>query len=89
MAKMQRIHVNQTFETSDLYLSAYLLTRGLKLWATDTRQPARVVFVLTPRPGFDDLAAYAEGRAVANVGEFGRALRTLKRALHIGQDGNR
>ena len=86
---MERISSNQTFETSDLYLASFLLCRGLKLWATDACNPNRVVFLLTPRPETVDLEAYTEGRAVANVAEFGRALRTLKRALHRAKDGRR
>ncbi len=79
---MQRVSTDQTFETSDLYLASYLLTRGLRLWGTDNHDPARVIFILQPRPHPDDLAAYAENRAMVNVGDFGRALRRLKAALH-------
>ena len=83
----ERIRTADMFETSDLYLGAYLLCKGLKLWATDARDPARVIFVLTPRPRAEDLEAYAEGRALVKVGDFGRSLRTLKRALHRTKAG--
>ncbi|MBN1814952.1 MAG: hypothetical protein JXA14_24150 [Anaerolineae bacterium] len=86
---MQRIAVDQIFETSDLYLAAYLLTRGLRLWATDAHDPARVIFVLTPPPQPADLSAYTQDRAEVNVSEFGRALRTLKKALWRAKDGRR
>ena len=86
---MKRISADHIFETADLYLAAYLLTRGLDLWTTDGRDPARVVFVLTPRPRPTDLEAYAEGRAETNVGEFGRALRRLKKALWRAKEGRR
>ena len=49
--------------------------------------PDRIVFVLTPRPEAEDLEAYAEGSALVNVGDFGRSLRTLKRALWRAKDG--
>jgi hypothetical protein len=87
MKTMQRISTDHIFETSDLYLAAYLLTQGLEFWATDGRDPARVVFVLTPRPRPEYLEAYAEGRANANIGEFGRSLRRLKRALWRAKEG--
>ena len=84
---MQRIAADRIFETSDLYLAAYLSTRGHRLWATDSHNPERIVFVLTPRPDADDLAAYLEGRATVRVDEFGRALRELKRALWRAKQG--
>ncbi len=89
MATMQRCDESKLFRTSDLYLAAYLIARGLRLWATDPHDLARVVFVLTPRPNPDDLAAYGAGTATANVADFGRALRTLKRALYDAREGAR
>lgn len=87
---MQRIDTDRTFETSDLYLACYLIAGcGLRLWATDKHDPGRVVFVLSPRPAPEDLAAYAEERATVNVGAWGRALRKLKRAIHSDQEDRR
>jgi hypothetical protein len=86
---MQKTTTSSFFETSDLYLASFLLTRGLQLRGTHAENPARVVFVLTPRPEAEDLEAYAEGKALVNVGEFGRSLRTLKRALYRAKDGRR
>jgi len=82
MQKMQTANEDTLFRGSDLYLSAFLLTRGLRLWTTDDHDPARVIFVLTSRPHPDDLADYVSGVAMANVQCFGRALRRLKAALH-------
>lgn len=87
--KEERIWEDLIFRTSDLYLAAYLLTRGLRLWAPDRHDPARVEFVLTPRPRTEDLEAYVEERAQVNDDDFGRALRTLKRALWRVKDGPR
>jgi hypothetical protein len=86
---MQRTATDSFFKTSDLYMAAYLHTRGLQLWGTDAENPDRVVFILTPRPEAEDLEAFAEGRALVNVGEFGRSLRTLKRALYRAKDCRR
>ena len=84
MSKSQRLDDDKTFRTSDLYLASYLVTRGLKLWATDSPNGDRVTFILTPYPTESDLANYASGTATANVTDFGRALKTLKRAIFSG-----
>ena len=86
---MVRINSNQTFETSDLALASYLLTRGLRLWATAAHDPGRVVFVLAPRPSDQDLVLFAEARATANVHEFIRAQRSLKREIWRVKDEGR
>jgi hypothetical protein len=61
---MKRTPIDQTFETSDLYLAAYLVARGLRLWATHAHNQERVIFGLTPRPSPEDLAHYHEGQMV-------------------------
>lgn len=86
---MDRISEDLIFRTADLSLAAYLLTRGLKLWATDSRDPGRVLFLLTPRPQPDDLMALADGSAQVNPGDFWRALKKLKAALYRAQDASR
>lgn len=84
---MQKIDDNLTFRTSDLLLAAWLVSRGARLYTTDSSNLARIVFVLVPRPIPDDLAAYAEAKAICNVQDFGTAIKQLKRALHQAQDG--
>jgi len=69
---MQRKDTDRIYETSDLYLAAYLKTRGLRLWAVDRSDPGRVVFCLTPRPDPADIVAYSENRAIGNVVEIAR-----------------
>ena len=83
---MQRIEENQVFRSSDLYLCAFLVAKGAKLWATDAGNPDRVGFLLTPRPKAEDLEAWAGGWATVNAGEYSRALRHLKRELWAAKD---
>ena len=88
---MKRIKEEESFRTSDLYLAAYLCaSRGLSLSSVDSsRDPNRVVFLLVPRPDPADVTGYTEGKALVEVGAFGRALRTLKRELHRVKRGRR
>ena len=78
----RRIDTNKTFETSDLTLAGYLLTRGLTLWAVAPADPGRVRFVLTPKPRSEDLLEYSSGQASVEPQSYARALRQLKYALH-------
>ena len=75
------------FETSDIYLAAYLLAAGHKLASVNGHDPQRVVFVLTPFPGPEELASYAEGKATVNVQRFVSAERQLKRMVWAIRDG--
>lgn len=79
---MQKLDTDKIYETSDLYLAAYLKTRGLRLWAVDRSDPGRVVFCMTPRPDPQDVSDYIESRATVNVSEFGRALKKLKYRIY-------
>ena len=74
-----------TYRTSDLRLAAYLLTRGLRcIRADDTPNGGgRAVFVLSPRPDPNDVTAYGEGRAVAEVNALADALRELKSKIYM------
>lgn len=75
------------FETSDMYLAAYLLASGHSLASVDGRNPRRVVFVVTPFPDPDELAAYAGGKATVNVQAYISAERRLKRQVWAIRDG--
>lgn len=75
------------FETSDMFLATYLLAAGHKLASVNGRDPQRVVFVISPYPDPEELAAYAEGKATVNVQRFVSAERQLKRQVWAIRDG--
>lgn len=79
--------MDQRFETSDLYLAAFLLAGAHTLVGVDGRDPRRVVFILAPYPAPGVLAAYAEGRATVNVLRYISAERRLKRQVWAVRDG--
>ena len=84
---MKRMEESNLFRSSDLYLCAFLVAKGAELLSTDADNPDRVEFLLAPRPSAEDLEAWAGGWATVNAGEFGRALRHLKKALYRAKDG--
>jgi hypothetical protein len=87
---MQRISVAEIFESSDIYLCAYLLTIGFSLWAVDaSRDSDHVAFLLSPRPDLADFARYFEGKALVEVAAFVCCLRALKRELRRAKYASR
>ena len=79
--------MNRHFQTSDLWLAAFLLAGDHTLAGIDGQDPQRVVFLLAPYPAPDLLASYAEGRATVNALRFISAERQLKRRVWAVRDG--
>lgn len=75
---------NGIFRTTDIVLTAWLLTRGATLVGTDDADPQHVKFLVRPHPSPDDIATFIAREALANVHAFYGAFRHCKRALNGG-----
>jgi hypothetical protein len=69
------------FATSDFLLASYLLASGLQLHRANGDDPRRVVFHFRGRPERQELLAFAENEATANVHDLARAQKTLKNII--------
>jgi len=71
------------FKTSDFYLSAFLLTKGLRLIKIDKSTPQRAVFIFEDREDRQKLVEeFLYSRASVNPKEFVIAIKELKQLLH-------
>jgi hypothetical protein len=76
---------NGTFKTSDIVLSAWLMSaHGAALIGTDNADPQRVKFILRPQPTPAELAEFSEGDALCPVHSFYGAFKRCKAALFAG-----
>jgi hypothetical protein len=77
------MEMNGKYQTSDLYLAAYLLSMGLELLDVDHRDQRRCKFVFADR---EDRAQFVHsfmvGRATANLPDFIYYLKRAKRLLY-------
>ena len=74
---------NRTYRTSDLYVAAWLLTKGLELQDIDRSNGRRCDFVFADRQDRPELVyAFICGRAVGNLAVFVFNLRRAKRLLY-------
>lgn len=75
--------INGKYQTSDLYLAAYLLSMGLELLHVDHRDRRRCQFVFADREGRSELVhSFMVGRATANLPDFIYHLKRAKRLLY-------
>jgi len=79
--------MSRLFQTSDLYLAAFLMAGEQTLAGVDGQDPQRVVFLLAPYPEPGVLASYAEGRATVNILRYVSAERQLKRQVWAVRNG--
>lgn len=75
---------NGKFSTSDLYLAGFLLCSGYRLTGTDTANPQRVRFIISPYPTAELLSAYAQEQAMVEINGFRRVWRELRQAIYGG-----
>jgi predicted RNA-binding protein YlxR (DUF448 family) len=69
--------------TSDFYLSAFLLSKGLKLIKVDKSNPQRALFIFEDREDRQKLVEeFLYSRASVNPKEFVIAIKELKQLLH-------
>jgi len=78
--------VNGAYCTSDLYVAAWLLTKGLELQDIDRRNSQRCDFIFADRPDRPELVrSFMCGRAVGNLADFIFHLRRAKRLLYSNE----
>lgn len=77
------MEMNGKYQTSDLYLAAYLLSLGLELLDVDHRNPRRCNFVFADREDRPELVrAFMVGQATGNLPTFISHLKRAKRLLY-------
>jgi len=74
---------DQQFQTSDFYLSAFLLTKGFKLLDIDKTNLHRALFIFQDRTNRQNLVEdFLFGRAKIEPKSFISAIKELKQLLH-------
>lgn len=75
--------VDGNYRTSDLWVTAWLLSNGLELRDVDRHNPRRCDFVFADRPDRPELVRlFVCGQAVGNLADFIFHLRKAKRLLY-------
>lgn len=76
------MEVNRIYRTSDLYIAAWLLSKGLELKDID-RRSRRCDFVFVDRQDRPELVrSFLCGRAAGNLADFIYCLKRAKRLLY-------
>lgn len=74
---------NGTYKTSDLYIAAYLLSKGLALKGIDRHNPQRSDFIFQDRGDRPELVRqFVCGSAIGNIADFVFYMRRAKRLLY-------
>jgi hypothetical protein len=74
---------NGTYRTSDLYIAAWLLSKGLELKDIDRRDRRRSDFIFVDRQDRPELVrSFMCGRATGNLADFIYYLKRAKRLLY-------
>ena len=75
------------YVTSDMYLSAFLLSQGFVLEDIDRSDGKRLGFVFQDRPDRPQLVHnFLSGKAIVNVADFIYQLRRAKRLLYADRN---
>jgi len=78
-----KMGMNGTYRTSDLYIAAWLLSRGLEFKDIDRHNRRRCDFIFEDRPDRPDLVReFMCGSATGNVADFIYYLKRAKRLLY-------
>ncbi len=78
-----KMGTNGTYRTSDFYIVAWLLSKGLQLEGLDRRNPRRIDFIFQDRPDRPELVnQFLCGSAIGNVVDFVFYMRRAKRLLY-------
>jgi len=75
--------MNGIYRTSDLYIAAWLLSKGLQLEGIDRRNKQRCEFIFVDQQDRPDLVySFMCGRAIGNLADFLYHLKRAKRLLY-------
>lgn len=78
-----RMERNGTYKTSDIYVAAWLLSKGLQIERLDRRNPRRVDFIFQDRLDRPELVnQFLCGSAIGNVADFVYSMRKCKQLLY-------
>lgn len=85
MPEMENVKMGTdgTYKTSDFYIVAYLLSKGLQIQGIDRHNPRRSEFIFIDREDRPQLVqSFLCGQAVGNLPDFIFHLRKAKRLLY-------
>jgi len=85
MPEMENVQMGTdgTYRTSDFYICAWLLSKGLQLQGIDRSNKRRNDFIFIDREDRPELVhSFVCGRAVANLADFIFYIRKAKRLLY-------
>ena len=78
-----QMRTDGTYKTSDFYIAAWLLSKGLQLAGLDRRNLRRINFIFEDRPDRPELVnQFLCGSATGNVVDFVFYMRRAKRLLY-------
>ena len=74
---------DESYQTSDLYVAAWLLSNGFQIRDVNRRDKRRCDFIFQDRPDRPELVrAFLQGSVTGNVADFVYYLRKVKRLLY-------
>ncbi len=77
------METSETYRTSDLYITAWLLSKGLQLQGIDRHNPRRSEFIFIDREDRSELVhSFMVGQATGNLPDFIYYIRKAKRLLY-------
>jgi hypothetical protein len=80
------MEANKSYKTSDTYITAWLLSKGLQLQGIDRHNSQRCQFIFQDRPDRPDLVRqFMCGSATGNVVDFVFYMRRAKRLLYSNE----
>jgi len=88
MAKMENVQMvaDGIYKTSDFYVAAYLLSKGLQIQGIDRHNPRRSEFIFIDREDRPQLVqSFLCGQAVGNLPDFIFYIRKAKRLLYSAE----
>lgn len=78
-----RMEMDGTYRSSDLYISAWLLSKGLELRGIDRTNKQRNDFLFQDRADRPELVRqFTCGSAIGNIADFVFSMRKCKRVLY-------
>jgi len=83
MMQNVRMGANGSYRTSDFYVAAYLLSKGLQIRGIDRHNPRRSEFIFIDREDRPELVhSFMVGQATGNLPDFIYYIRKAKKLLY-------